>query len=335
MKNAVAAVLVTTALTTISPTWGRPQNASARFERAIELSDINSDKVSPFRLKATVSVSGKTEPVRGTYELISLSEHRWREEIVFPGYRRVRVGGVGKYWQSRNIDFELARIFQLTEAIDFASRLESDIRNTIGKSKTEKNNGKEMSCISVEPFGLNNREVCFDVETGTLDLEKLSSSKGIVQDEISAREYADYAPFGKKLFPHTIRVLQGSKPLITIAVDELVPISDGDSSAFEPPKDAQVWETCRFPQPAKLVSSVPPRYPPTARLRMVSGVVRVYAVIGVDGYLHDLKMLESPDPDLTAAGLEALRHWKYQPPSCDGQPIRIETFVDMVFALGH
>ena len=53
------------------------------------------------------------------------------------------MGGVGKYWQSRDIDFELARVYQLTEAIDFASRLEFDIRNTIGNSKKEKNDGKE------------------------------------------------------------------------------------------------------------------------------------------------------------------------------------------------
>lgn len=202
-------------------------------------------------------------------------------------------------------------------------------------ARRRKTTERKMFCIDVEPAGVKKREVCFDGETGTLDLEKLSGGVGNMRGEVSAREYADYAPFGKKLFPHAIRVLQGSKPLITIAVDELVPISDWDSSALEPPKDAQAWETCRFPQPAKLVRPVPPQYPPRAKFRGVSGIVRVYAVVGVDGYLHDLRMLESPDPDLTAAGLEALRQWKYQPPSCDGKPIRIETFVDVVFALGH
>ena len=85
---------------------------------------------------------------------------------------------------------------------------------------------------------------------------------------------------------------------------------------------------------ARLVHKVSPEYPKKARKEHVEGVVRLHAIIGRDGAPRELTVL-SGDPLLTGAALKAVRQWRYQPTLLEGQPVEVDTTIDVIFALNH
>jgi TonB family protein len=85
-------------------------------------------------------------------------------------------------------------------------------------------------------------------------------------------------------------------------------------------------------QEAKVISRVPPVYPPLARRARVMGVVRVEAIIGVDGRVRQATAISGP-PLLRAAAVEAVQQWEYRPALLDGKPVEVTTQVDVGFHL--
>jgi protein TonB len=85
---------------------------------------------------------------------------------------------------------------------------------------------------------------------------------------------------------------------------------------------------------AKLVNQVKPNYPPLARQTRISGTVRLHAIIGKDGTVQSLQ-LESGHPLLVQAALDAVRQWRYQPTLLNGEPVEVDTTIDVVFSLNQ
>ena len=83
-------------------------------------------------------------------------------------------------------------------------------------------------------------------------------------------------------------------------------------------------------QPALLIKSVPPVYPPFARSNHTSGDVTVDALIDVNGNVTDLKAVSGP-PILRLAAIEAVRQWKYDPARLDGRPVAIHLTLTVRF----
>jgi len=73
-------------------------------------------------------------------------------------------------------------------------------------------------------------------------------------------------------------------------------------------------------------------YPAEARKRHVSGTVRMHAVIGTDGSIQTLEAV-SGDPLLVQAALDAVRQWRYRPTTLNGEPVEVDTTIDVIFAL--
>ena len=85
---------------------------------------------------------------------------------------------------------------------------------------------------------------------------------------------------------------------------------------------------------AKLISRVDPVYPPLARQTRISGTVRLRGIIGKDGSVLELSVL-SGHPLLIQSALEAVRKWKYTPTLVGGEPVDVETTIDVIFSLNE
>ena len=83
---------------------------------------------------------------------------------------------------------------------------------------------------------------------------------------------------------------------------------------------------------ARMISSVPPTYPPMAKTQRVSGDVRIDALIDASGRVSSMKVISGPSL-LHQAAMEALRQWKYQPASLDGKPVAMHLTVTIQFRL--
>lgn len=85
-------------------------------------------------------------------------------------------------------------------------------------------------------------------------------------------------------------------------------------------------------QSAKLINQVRPIYPPLAKQARISGTVRLHAIIAKDGTVQQLEMV-SGHPLLVQSALDAVRQWRYQPTLLNGEPVEVETFIEVVFTL--
>jgi len=81
-----------------------------------------------------------------------------------------------------------------------------------------------------------------------------------------------------------------------------------------------------------LIRKVNPVYPPLARQARISGTVLLQAQISKDGSIENLQLI-SGHPMLAPAAIEAVKQWKYKPYLLNGEPVEVDTQVQVNFTL--
>ncbi len=85
---------------------------------------------------------------------------------------------------------------------------------------------------------------------------------------------------------------------------------------------------------AKLVNKIQPIYPGNAKSAGVQGTVVLHAVIGKDGKPLSLRVMNGQiDPDLARSAVEAVNQWRYTPTLLNGEPIEVDTTINVVYSL--
>src|SRR6516164_6892886 len=130
-------------------------------------------------------------------------------------------------------------------------------------------------------------------------------------------------------------------PVNSVSPDALVRILGPVPVATPPPPPSvhKNVQTPRIPvggilQAAKLIRQPKPVYPELARRVRIQGVVRLHALISKEGTIEDLKVV-SGHPLLFPSALEAVKQWAYQPTLLNGEPVEVETDIDVNFTLSQ
>lgn len=82
----------------------------------------------------------------------------------------------------------------------------------------------------------------------------------------------------------------------------------------------------------RILSKVPPAYPPIARQSRAQGTVKLDTLIGADGRVIGLTTLEGP-AILQQAAMEAVRQWVFQPFVSNGNAVPVMTTIEVTFTL--
>lgn len=83
---------------------------------------------------------------------------------------------------------------------------------------------------------------------------------------------------------------------------------------------------------AMLVHRVEPEYPYIAKVAHISGVVHLRAIIGKDGMVRELQVVDG-NILLAQAARAAVESWRYRPTMLNGEPVEVETYVTVNFVL--
>ena len=83
-----------------------------------------------------------------------------------------------------------------------------------------------------------------------------------------------------------------------------------------------------------LIQKTIPQYPPMARAMRLEGAVVLAATISRAGTIENLHVTSGP-PVLQQAALDAVSTWRYRPYLLDGQPVEVETTVNVIFTMGR
>lgn len=104
-------------------------------------------------------------------------------------------------------------------------------------------------------------------------------------------------------------------------------------AAIEP--SMPVYDVGGEVQPPVRLSGSPPAYPEEAREARVEGVVNVQAVIDSDGRVVEVVPLDdgSDNELLRGAAVAAIRDWRFQPATLDGEPVAVHYRLTVRFDL--
>ncbi|MGO9259563.1 MAG: energy transducer TonB [Bryobacteraceae bacterium] len=87
-------------------------------------------------------------------------------------------------------------------------------------------------------------------------------------------------------------------------------------------------------QQAMLINQPHPLYPPLAKQARIQGVVELNAIIGKDGTVQNLTVVKG-HPLLVQSALDAVKQWRYKPTLLNGEPVEVQTTIDVNFTLSQ
>jgi protein TonB len=83
-----------------------------------------------------------------------------------------------------------------------------------------------------------------------------------------------------------------------------------------------------------LLTKTMPQYPAIPKAAHIQGTVVLQATISKSGSIENLKVIGGP-PTLQQAAMDAVRSWRYKPYLLNGEPVEVETTINVVFNLGE
>jgi periplasmic protein TonB len=145
------------------------------------------------------------------------------------------------------------------------------------------------------------------------------------------------------VIPKTVQVIKDEAPDVGVGVEGGVGGGVaggvlggiiGNAAPPPPPKPTQTRiRVGGNVQGAKLIHQVQPVYPQIAKTAHVSGTVLLHAIIAKDGTIQELQYVSGP-PLLMRAAMDAVHEWRYQPTMLNGEPVEVDTTIQVVFTLG-
>ena len=200
--------------------------------------------------------------------------------------------------------------------------------------------GQKLPCIMVVPLMPEQGRIqtvplglfptyCFDSQLPAL---RISYSFGTV-----TMEFNKIVKVQGKFLPREINFFEGKQKILSATVDTIQALAPTDP-ALVLPADASVKNLNKVNisvgiAVGSLINKQVPIYPQDAIAAHASGTVVLKATIGIDGGVHDLRVISAPWPSLAASALWAVSHWQYKPYILNGQPVEVETTINAVFTL--
>lgn len=166
-------------------------------------------------------------------------------------------------------------------------------------------------------------------DTGDVEsAEAISGDPTLAQTAVDAAKQWKFKPYLKDGSPAKIAIN------LPFAFRYLDKPSDTPPESFwrDVPRDLITVRLAEGGSAGMIAHKVQPEYPPIARTARIQGNVSMFVVIGKDGAVHDVRVIEG-HPLLRQASIDAVIQWRYKPVLLDGQPIDAQTVIVISFAL--
>jgi TonB family protein len=311
----------------------KEQEALKKIEQAVAKTNIF--ELPSFQMKASVQIESQGKLVDGTYQLLWNGPAQWREEIRFPGYTEVQVGGKGTVWIQRSTDFYPLRIYDLHAALGFGagaadsssgpvgSLVQSSLtqKDKIKKMRERKEHGEMQTCIEYENETKRSSELCVNQNTNTL-------ARGSFYVDRNIQPVG-----GGKVYPRFLSFVENGKTLADASVTEFTTSDQFPPNSFTPPAGISPQAGCMNPVPFRLIKRLVPQYPESAREQHIQGLVALDAWIGLDGVPRIGKVVAHASPELEQSSASAIKEWRYDPATCNGKAVEVETVLRVDYTL--
>lgn len=118
-----------------------------------------------------------------------------------------------------------------------------------------------------------------------------------------------------------------------LPAQEAKPAPDTKSDAKSNAKSDEVYTAGGDVKAPKIIHYVEPDFSPSSQEAYVEGVVRLSAIVNVEGLPTDLKILSGLNAEEDQTAVEALKQWRFKPGTKNGQAVRVKITVEINFHL--
>jgi TonB family protein len=324
-----------------------PKDPRAVFAAAAPFYDFSDPSLKPWHLKASYQLyDDKGKPSeQGTYEYWWASPKVYRSSWTRAGATHTdwhtadgklasETSGGGVKFFEYNLQAALFAPLPDTGDLDPTKFRLSRESIQFGESK--------IPCIMVIPIMPQHGQIetvpmglfptyCFDSGVPVL---RVSYAFGSV-----TTAYDHLVKIQSKFLPKEVAFFEGKRMILTANVDQITDLNPANP-ALTPPSTATVSKADRVPVEGAVISGFlakkqTPIYPQDAKDARVSGKVVLRAIIGTDGGIHELHVVSTPWPSLASSALWAVSHWEYKPYLLNGEPVEVETTINVIYSLGN
>jgi len=109
--------------------------------------------------------------------------------------------------------------------------------------------------------------------------------------------------------------------------------SDAKSSAKNDSESEKIYEVGADVKSPKLVHYVEPAFSPKSKEAYVEGTVRISTVVTRAGEPTNLQVLRGLNAEEDRTALDALKQWRFQPGTRNGQAVNVRVTVEIDFHL--
>jgi len=343
----LTALLPGFAQTTANAGPGLPKDPREVFAAAAPFYDFTSPDLKPWHLKATYQLyDEKGNPAeQGTYEYWWASPQVYRSTWTRAGATHTDWHVVdGKH--AHQATGEPLKFFEYKLQAAFFSPLPAPADLAPSKSRLDQRSigskGTKFPCIMVIPLMPKYGELktvplglfptyCFDPQLPVL---RASHSFGSLNTDFN-----HIVKIQNKYLAREILVLEGQRKILSAVVDSVTTLVPSDP-ALTPPEAAVSAKPDKVQLSAgiavgQLLKKLQPYYPQDAKGARISGTVVLQATIGTDGGIHDLHVISAPAPSLAVSALWAVSQWEYKPYLLMGEPVEVETTINVIYTLGR
>jgi len=311
----------------------KQQVAIKRIEQAVTHTNIF--ELPSFEMKANVQIATQGKLTDGIYQLLWNGPAQWREEIRFPGFTEVQVGGNGTVSIQRSTAFLPLRIYHLHAALGFGSGalgagasgslVQSGLapRDKVKKIRQRKEHGEPQTCVEYENEVKRSSDICVSESTNTLIRSAPYSEKDIQPAGIG------------KVYPRLLSFTEEGQTVARVNISDFTSPAQFPPNSFDPPAGVSPQAGCMNPTAPRLTKKIFPQYPDSARRDHIEGTVAVDARIGTDGVPRIGNVVGHSSADLERSSISALKEWRYEPAACNGKPVEVETILQVNYSLSY
>jgi TonB family protein len=322
----------------VPPDISTPTDPKERIELGRKVNGLQGAELLPWHLKVSYEVfdtEGKSKD-KGTYEEWRKTAKQYKLVYQSPAVALEEYGtdqGVfrtgGKDWPGRPLGMLQRAIVQPIPL--FANSEKTRLKNferTLGNVKVQ--------CTALLDRGgilspENGTSYCFAPKDAVL-LYSTSTNK------VFQTLYQHISLVHGHYLAHDIQYFLLGKPWLSIHIDTLESLNLSTAPSWEVPtgllpveRRDNAW--AGVVEQGHLNNKVVPKYPVAAKAARVQGTVLLGATIRKDGHIGELEVLAGP-PQLQQPALDAVRQWVYSPYLLDGEPVEVDTEINVVFSLG-
>jgi TonB family protein len=323
-----------------------PQNTADVFKAAEPLYDFASAKLRPWHMKVSYELFDEKSASKGkgTYEYWWESPETYRSTWTRPGVELTEwhLGGKKSYaavggplgFDERKLETDLLR--------PLPTAAELDPRTVVFDRQDQSFSSVKLPCVMVmrkmppagkaeTPMGMF-PTYCFDPAHPMLHLSYIYGSTSVVYNNV-VRVQGMY-------LARQLSILDNKRKVLTATVDTIEGLAPNPPALVPSPQAMVLDETQHVAvkpdvMQAQLTRQVRPYYPIDASSRSTQGTVVLKAVIGADGRVKEMHAVDAPSDSLEAAAIWAVSQWEYQPYLLNGEPVTVDTTIDVSFHIGR